>query len=270
MNKFKSAFIGTLLLLAFVFSAQTFASQQPGKVDICHATASNTNPYVSESPNIQNNGTLSGGHLNHTGPVWHLGITTSWGDIIPPYSYGNFHYSGMNWTSVGQTIFNNGCNTPTPTSTPTPTKAPTATPTMTPTPTRTVSPTPTPKKDDCDDEDHDNFRFDNNYDHHHDDDKCPSTTPTATPTPEPSVTPVVTPTDVPNPGGPGDGLGCATHDCSSHPAPSTPTQAVLGASTSVLGLSNTGSGDAGQKEAALFIASLALLAAGSVILRKNA
>jgi hypothetical protein len=56
--------------------------------------------------------------------------------------------------------------------------------------------------------------------------------------------PVSVPTEAPstNPGGPGDGLGCATHDCSGNKVGGgSSTQAVLGASTGpqVLGLSTT-------------------------------
>ena len=40
------------------------------QVRICHATSSETNPYVSETPAIANNGDLQGGHLNHEGPVF--------------------------------------------------------------------------------------------------------------------------------------------------------------------------------------------------------
>ena len=76
----------------------------------------------------------------------------TWGDIIPPYTYppANFTYAGLNWTSAGQAIYNNGCNIPGATSTPTqaptatPTDAPTATPTGSVAPTQTVNPTDPP------------------------------------------------------------------------------------------------------------------------------
>lgn len=140
-----------------------------GSVTICHATASDANPYVEESPNIKNDGSLTGGHLNHTGSVWFSGISVSWGDIIPPYVSGNFNYPGLNWDTNGQAFWNNECEEP-----------------------------------------------------------------SANPSVTPSVTP--TPTNTPSNGGGsndgGDGLGCATHDCSTHPSSSSqPIQAVLGAST---------------------------------------
>lgn len=116
-----------------------------------------------------------------------------------------------------------------------------------------VSPTvtPTPTVEPCDEEEED----------------CEEVSPTPTATPTPSVTPTETPS---NPGGPGDGLGCASHDCSGNQV-GGPTQAVLGTSTkAVLGLSSTASSDATQKEAMIFLGSIAMLASGIVLLRKNA
>jgi hypothetical protein len=84
-----------------------------GKVTICHATSSQTNPYVEESPTVGNDGDLSGGHLNHTGPVF---PALDWGDIIPPYSYvdedGNAQiFPGSNWSPDGQAIWQHDCTT---------------------------------------------------------------------------------------------------------------------------------------------------------------
>jgi Domain of unknown function DUF11 len=86
------------------------------KVEICHATDSHTNPYVSEDPAIGDNGDLQGGHLNHTGPVF---PADNWGDIIPPYDYidqdGKLQtFPGYNWTEEGQAIYHNGCDPPAP------------------------------------------------------------------------------------------------------------------------------------------------------------
>jgi hypothetical protein len=87
------------------------------KQTICHATASNTNPYVVETPN--KNGDLDG-HAKHLGPIWSPDLKathTWWGDIIPPFDYNNHgapaHYDGLNWTAEGQAWFANGCNAPT-------------------------------------------------------------------------------------------------------------------------------------------------------------
>jgi hypothetical protein len=86
------------------------------KQTICHATNSNTNPYVLITPN--KNGGVSG-HAKHTGPIWNAGLKAqhiSWGDIIPPFDYKDHgtpaHYPGLNWTAEGQAIFDNGCAVP--------------------------------------------------------------------------------------------------------------------------------------------------------------
>ncbi|HEX4525442.1 MAG TPA: hypothetical protein VH108_01720 [Gaiellaceae bacterium] len=81
------------------------------QVRICHASSSHTNPYVSEEPAIANNGDLSGGHLNHTGPVF---PGADWGDIIPPYSYVDDNgvtqiFPGYNWSPEGQAIWEYDC-----------------------------------------------------------------------------------------------------------------------------------------------------------------
>jgi uncharacterized repeat protein (TIGR01451 family) len=82
-------------------------------VDICHGTDSQSNPYIQESPAIDSSGYLAGGHDGHVGPLWYPGIPKkpAWGDIIPAYTYApaNFSYPGLNWTTAGQAIYNNGC-----------------------------------------------------------------------------------------------------------------------------------------------------------------
>ncbi len=81
-------------------------------VRICHASDSQTNPY--QNPTVDPDSIFrNNGHDSHNGPVWYQGITDhSWGDIIPPFDYGDGqHYNGKNWTE-GQTIWNNGCNIP--------------------------------------------------------------------------------------------------------------------------------------------------------------
>src|SRR5262249_25488179 len=77
-----------------------------------HATASESNPYVVQEPTIGNNGDLSGGHLNHKGPIF---PAPDWGDIIPPFTYVDQNgvtqtFPGYNWTPDGQAIWHNGCN----------------------------------------------------------------------------------------------------------------------------------------------------------------
>jgi hypothetical protein len=110
-----SALVLGALVCASVVGIQSAASQLQAndkQVRICHATASTTNPYISETPAIANNGDLQGGHLDHTGPVF---PAADWGDIIPPYDYvdvlGNPQiFPGYNWTPEAQAIWQNGCN----------------------------------------------------------------------------------------------------------------------------------------------------------------
>ncbi|MEA2578806.1 MAG: hypothetical protein QOD78_2394, partial [Chloroflexota bacterium] len=137
-------------LVAAAFSPVAFAGDKT-EITICHATGSNSSPYVVNSPAINSSGTdgglLSGGHNSHVGPLWFDGITVAWGDIIPPYDYAplNFHYDGLNWTAEGQAIYNNGCNIPQPTPAPTPVPTPVPTPAPTPAPPPPPPPPPPPR-----------------------------------------------------------------------------------------------------------------------------
>jgi hypothetical protein len=82
-------------------------------VTLCHATNSNTNPYVSIT--VDAAGAFNG-HLGHTGPVWDptlKGQGIQWGDIIPPFVYNDQTYS-LNWPA-GEDFWNNACNIPPPT-----------------------------------------------------------------------------------------------------------------------------------------------------------
>ena len=78
----------------------------PVKITICHATSSQSNPYVQNAPNAS--GDLHG-HTDHTGGVF---PTPGWGDIIPPFTFEGVDYPGLNWTTAGQAIYNNACNLP--------------------------------------------------------------------------------------------------------------------------------------------------------------
>jgi len=186
MNKNYMNFTKFLTLLAmfgltlnyFAVRAGNFEAQAtPGNGDnviICHRTSSHTNPYTVNTvdpDSIDNDGDNDHGngdhYLNHTGPIWYQGITGDWGDIIPPVG----RHNGLNWTTQGQDILNNGCNipsnedpTPTPSATPEVTPSPTPSeepnceelenceedPSPTPTSTPEVTPTPTPNS--CDPE----------------------------------------------------------------------------------------------------------------------
>ena len=114
------------------------------KVTICHRRSATTNPYEvnsidTSSVDAEGNKYLNG-HGDHTGPVFAPGMTSDWGDIIPPFTHApsGTSFPGYNWTPAGQAIWQNDCVYTTPSPTPTPT---TSSPTPTPT---TTSPTPTP------------------------------------------------------------------------------------------------------------------------------
>jgi hypothetical protein len=133
------------LLGAALIAPQAAIATKPDpdhKVEICHATNSDTNPYVLENVDIASSGYLKAGHSAHTGVIWDATLKDhhiKWGDIIQPYTYGDFTYPGLNWTDAGKAILANDCNIVQPTPTPTatlpanPTVQPTATPTATPT-----------------------------------------------------------------------------------------------------------------------------------------
>lgn len=112
--------VASLALSALLGATSVTLGAEKTEITICHATNSNTNPYVTESPAINSSGAfageLAGGHNDHTGPIWFLGIDEKWGDIIPPYEYEptNFSYPGLNWTAEGQAIYENGCQAPDP------------------------------------------------------------------------------------------------------------------------------------------------------------
>jgi LPXTG-motif cell wall-anchored protein len=98
-------------------SAAASKGNSNGKQTICHATNSNTNPYVVITPN--KNGDLDGHAKQHTGPIWNPTLKDqhiSWGDIIPPFDYNDHgtpaHFNGLNWTATGQAWFANGCKAP--------------------------------------------------------------------------------------------------------------------------------------------------------------
>lgn len=85
---------------ASVLADSNSNSNAHNKVTICHATGSQSNPYVVITPNA--NGVVSG-HEAHQDQ----------NDIIPPFDYNDHgttkHFAGQNWDASGQAIFNNGC-----------------------------------------------------------------------------------------------------------------------------------------------------------------
>jgi hypothetical protein len=94
--------------------------EQDGKITICHRTKSTVRPYTVNSISINAaDGSLGQGkkdHTAHTGGVFDPNTTYTppmsgdqWGDIIPPYYWGNGNYfEGYNWPD-GQSIWENDC-----------------------------------------------------------------------------------------------------------------------------------------------------------------
>jgi len=99
-------FAAASLVFAAVAPSAAAANPNANTTAICHATASDSNPYVETTPATA--GQLTG-HADHTGPIWTPGAT-SWGDIIPPIS--DLLPGGLNWTAEGQAWLANGCQAP--------------------------------------------------------------------------------------------------------------------------------------------------------------
>lgn len=110
------AAIEVLSLAALATTATaTASSQNPADtITICHATGSDSNPFVPVT--IRLNGL--NGHVGHQHEE----------DIIPPND-GAVLPGGQNWTADGQAMHHNGCAAVTGTETDTPTATPTVTPT---------------------------------------------------------------------------------------------------------------------------------------------
>jgi hypothetical protein len=83
-------------------------------VAICHATNSNTNPYVRTAADVDSI-VRQHGHGDHDGPLWNPNLNaqhTKWGDVVPAFDYGRKRFDGLNWTDAGQAILANGCRIP--------------------------------------------------------------------------------------------------------------------------------------------------------------
>jgi hypothetical protein len=106
-GKLKATAVGVAAAVFAVFTPAVVLAQgndNPGnKVTICHATGSQSNPYVQNSPNA--NGVISG-HVDHQHTE----------DIIPPFTYNDKgsdkNFPGQNWNASGQATLNNGCVVP--------------------------------------------------------------------------------------------------------------------------------------------------------------
>lgn len=127
MKIFKYVFVVVgALLMALAAFGPVFGSSPEVKVTLCHATASESNPYVTvnvSGNSVENKDNWLNGHGGHANDIWPA-FTLK--DGTPVAAQGD------------QAILANDCNIPKPTETPVP---PTATP-VPPTPT-TPGPTPT-------------------------------------------------------------------------------------------------------------------------------
>lgn len=117
----KRALIGAVLALTLLLPGTALAqgnSEDAGqKHTICHATGSETNPYVKITPSEA--GVFNG----------HLGDHQDGEDIIPPFEYQGETYS-QNWPE-GQAIFENDCEVPVVTTTTVPKESTTTAPAVT-------------------------------------------------------------------------------------------------------------------------------------------
>jgi len=111
--------------------ASASASVEPEPtVTICQATVDPSKPYLRLTAVP-----LSRLPANPTAGE-NLYPTPGWTDIIPRTAF----YTGQNWTTAGQEIYDFGCNVKPPTPSPTPTLTPTPEPTPTPTPAPVLTP----------------------------------------------------------------------------------------------------------------------------------
>jgi hypothetical protein len=104
----------TLAVVPWLATSPASADNVDGqKVTLCHRTNAETNPYVLVRVSI-NSVFKEKGHDSHEGPIFEAGMKDAqivWGDIIPPFDYGDGqHYDGKNWTEGGQDVFNGGCD----------------------------------------------------------------------------------------------------------------------------------------------------------------
>lgn len=147
-------------IIVFLLSALiTVVAYAVLKINVCHATGSNTNPYnlIVVSISSVDDATGLNGHGDHVNDAW------------LPFTFNGVDYPGQNPQVFG-TIINADCSViPPATDTPVPSATPTATDTLEPFPTPTYTSTSTPTS-------------------------VPTDTPTATSTDTPTSTPTATAT----------------------------------------------------------------------------
>lgn len=139
MKKIVFVIMAALIGLLIWGSPANATRGREDNVTLCHATHSDSNPFVviTVDPAGAFDGHLGDGRGNHQDGE----------DIIPPFVYEGETYS-QNWNEAGQAIFNNGCEVPDvdePTTTVPPTTTTTlvVTPTTVPTTSTTVDNQPT-------------------------------------------------------------------------------------------------------------------------------
>ena len=88
-------------------------------VQICHSrqpqpsngqgVGAQNNPYGPGRIVVKVSAIVDGGHEIHDGPVYNATNQSHWGDIIPPFEYGDGKEFSLNWTDEGKDIFFNDC-----------------------------------------------------------------------------------------------------------------------------------------------------------------
>ena len=97
----KKFLIAAVAAAAMVVGLAPAAHATATKITLCHATGSETSPYVVVSvddDSIWHNGQMKG-HAAHQNDE----------DIIPPFQVIGADFPGLNWTADNQTILANGC-----------------------------------------------------------------------------------------------------------------------------------------------------------------
>lgn len=138
---FALAGIAGLILLSFTVPRATAGGGQE-KVQICHRTASESNPYVLITvPTEEANGHITGTNSQHNHKVYwdSAGV---WDGIPHAAGAERMDYYASAGGSGNCTNGASPTATPTPTETPTASETATETPSVTPTPSETPSPTP--------------------------------------------------------------------------------------------------------------------------------
>jgi uncharacterized repeat protein (TIGR01451 family) len=108
-------------LAALADAASATASPSTAKITICHRTNAAKNPYVQitvareAADGLTGNGHGADHFAEHQGPIFDPAIHGNgddWGDIIPPVDDNGdaMPHNGLNWSSAGQAIWNDGCD----------------------------------------------------------------------------------------------------------------------------------------------------------------